>query len=69
MGLVDSQTVLANNSWSAPGSWIDADVRSLCSLHANVFIREPAQELTFAARFRTDADGGVQRPRYSWHAL
>jgi hypothetical protein len=26
MGLVDSQTALANDSWSAPGSWIDADM-------------------------------------------
>ena len=26
MGLVDSQHVLSNDSWSAPGSWIDADM-------------------------------------------
>ena len=29
MGLVDAQTELANNAWSAPGSWIDADVTHL----------------------------------------
>ena len=26
MGLVDAQKMLANDSWSAPGSWIDADM-------------------------------------------
>ena len=26
LGMIDAQRVLANDSWSGPGSWIDADM-------------------------------------------
>ena len=40
MTLVDAQATLANDSWSAPGSWIDADMLTV--------VRDPEIELEAA---------------------